>query len=52
VRGHGIDPEGAEITALAEVVDFAGLRVLELVCGNDRLTRMLRRPCLVEIVGG
>ena len=33
-----IDPEGAEIAALAEVADFAGLRVLELGCGDGRLT--------------
>jgi ubiquinone/menaquinone biosynthesis C-methylase UbiE len=34
-----IDPEGAETAALAEVVDFTGLRVLELGCGDGRLTR-------------
>ena len=33
-----IDPEGAETAALAQVVDFAGLRVLELGCGDGRLT--------------
>jgi len=33
-----IDPEGAEIAALAEVVYFAGLRVLEPGCGDGRLT--------------
>jgi predicted RNA methylase len=38
VRSRGIDPEGAELAALAEVADFAGLRVLELGCGDGRLT--------------
>jgi ubiquinone/menaquinone biosynthesis C-methylase UbiE len=33
-----IDPEGAETAALAEVVDFTGLRVLEIGCGDGRLT--------------
>lgn len=33
-----IDPEGAEVAALAEVADFEGLRVLELGCGDGRLT--------------
>ena len=35
---RAIDPEGAEVSALAEVVDFTGLRVLELGCGDGRLT--------------
>lgn len=34
-----IDPEGAELVTLAEVVDFSGLRVLEIGCGDGRLTR-------------
>lgn len=33
-----IDPEGAELRGLAEVVDFTGLNVLELGCGYGRLT--------------
>ena len=33
-----IDPEGAEPAALAGMADFAGLRVLELGCGDGRLT--------------
>lgn len=33
-----VDPTGAELAALAEVVDFSGLRVLEVGCGNGRLT--------------
>jgi ubiquinone/menaquinone biosynthesis C-methylase UbiE len=39
VRDRLIDPEGAETAVLAEVVDFTGLRVLELGCGDGRLTR-------------
>jgi 2-polyprenyl-3-methyl-5-hydroxy-6-metoxy-1,4-benzoquinol methylase len=33
-----VDPTSAELAALAEVVDFSGLRVLEIGCGNGRLT--------------
>ena len=33
-----VDPTRAELAALAEVVDFSGLRVLEIGCGNGRLT--------------
>lgn len=32
-----IDPEGRELEALAEVVDFRGLRVLDVGCGDGRL---------------
>lgn len=32
-----IDPEGNEIVALAKVVDFTGLRILDVGCGNGRL---------------
>ena len=32
-----IDPEGRELAALAEVVDFTGLRVLDAGCGDGRL---------------
>lgn len=39
VSARLIDPEGAELAALADVVDFAGLRVLELGCGDGRLTK-------------
>jgi ubiquinone/menaquinone biosynthesis C-methylase UbiE len=38
VTGRTIDPEGAEVVALGELVDFAGLRVLEVGCGDGRLT--------------
>jgi ubiquinone/menaquinone biosynthesis C-methylase UbiE len=33
-----IDPEGAETQALAELVALDGLRILELGCGNGRVT--------------
>lgn len=32
-----IDPEGNELEALTELVDFAGLRVLDVGCGDGRL---------------
>jgi ubiquinone/menaquinone biosynthesis C-methylase UbiE len=32
------DPEGAEFRALAKLVDFTDLRVLEVGCGDGRLT--------------
>ena len=32
-----LDPEGAEVEALARVVDFRGLRVLDVGCGDGRL---------------
>ena len=32
-----IDPEGRELEALARVVDFEGLRVLDVGCGDGRL---------------
>jgi ubiquinone/menaquinone biosynthesis C-methylase UbiE len=33
-----IDPEGAEIGVIHELVEFAGGRVLEVGCGDGRLT--------------
>jgi predicted RNA methylase len=33
-----VDPDGAELAALAQLVDFSGLRVLEVGCGDGRLT--------------
>lgn len=33
-----VDPDGAELAALAEIVDFSGLRVLEIGCDKGRLT--------------
>lgn len=38
MTGRTIDPEGAELAALGKLVDFAGLRVLEVGCGDGRLT--------------
>lgn len=39
MRGErNIDPHGAETAALAEIADLSGLRVLELGCGDGRLT--------------
>ena len=32
------DPEGAELRALGALVDFSGKRVLEVGCGDGRLT--------------
>lgn len=33
-----LDPEGAHLAALRRVVDFTGARVLEVGCGDGRLT--------------
>jgi 2-polyprenyl-3-methyl-5-hydroxy-6-metoxy-1,4-benzoquinol methylase len=33
-----VDPDGAEHAALAQLVDFSGLKVLEVGCGDGRLT--------------
>ena len=33
-----LDPEGAHFSALERVADFAGARVLEVGCGDGRLT--------------
>jgi ubiquinone/menaquinone biosynthesis C-methylase UbiE len=33
-----LDPEGAHIAALRRLADFSGTRVLELGCGDGRLT--------------
>jgi len=34
-----LDPEGAHLAALRRLSDFRGRRVLELGCGDGRLTR-------------
>src|SRR4051812_17713965 len=36
-----LDPEGARIAALRRLSDFRGQRVLELGCGDGRLTRAI-----------
>ena len=33
-----LDPEGAHLAALHRLTDFGGMRVLELGCGEGRLT--------------
>jgi len=33
-----LDPEGAHLAALRRLADFAGTRVLEVGCGDGRLT--------------
>ena len=35
---HRVDPEGVELEALSELAPVDGLRVLELGCGDGRLT--------------
>ncbi|HEV8602959.1 MAG TPA: class I SAM-dependent methyltransferase [Gaiellaceae bacterium] len=37
------DPEGAEARALAELADFRSKRVLEIGCGDGRLTSLYAR---------
>lgn len=34
-----LDPEGAHLASLRRLADFSGRRVLELGCGEGRLTR-------------
>ena len=34
-----LDPEGAHLAALRRLADFRGCRVLEMGCGEGRLTR-------------
>ena len=34
-----IDPEGTEIAVVHELVDFSGKKVLEVGCGDGRMTR-------------
>jgi ubiquinone/menaquinone biosynthesis C-methylase UbiE len=33
-----IDPDGVEILTMRELVDFEGLRIVEIGCGDGRLT--------------
>lgn len=37
--GRTLDPEGAHLAALRRLADFDGRRVLEMGCGEGRLTR-------------
>ena len=34
-----LDPEGAHLAALRRLADFSGMRVLEMGCGEGRLTQ-------------
>lgn len=38
-----VDPEGVEIAALRRVADWRGSEVIEIGCGDGRLTRRLAR---------
>ena len=35
---QSIDPDGVEIVTMRELVDFDGLRIVEIGCGDGRLT--------------
>ena len=37
------DPDGVETAAIADIVDLAGRRVLEVGCGSGRLTSLAAR---------
>jgi 2-polyprenyl-3-methyl-5-hydroxy-6-metoxy-1,4-benzoquinol methylase len=45
-----IDPEGKEVDALAEVVSFTGLRVLDVGCGDGRLVWRIA-PAAASVLG-
>lgn len=41
MRGAQMDPEGTELATLDRLVSFSGKRVLEIGCGDGRLTLSL-----------
>jgi len=41
MKGYRRDPEGTEVRVLRRHVPFAGARVLEIGCGDGRLTRRI-----------
>ena len=48
--GSAKDPEGAERVALAAVADFDGRRVLEIGCGDGRMTWLYAEQA-AEVLG-
>lgn len=49
MRGVKVDPEGNEIAALDRAVALRGKRIIEIGCGDGRLTRALAERAL-EVV--
>jgi 2-polyprenyl-3-methyl-5-hydroxy-6-metoxy-1,4-benzoquinol methylase len=45
-----IDPEGRELEALDRVVDFTGLRILDVGCGDGRLVWRIA-PAAESVLG-
>ncbi len=44
------DPEGVEVEALAAIADFDGKRVLEIGCGDGRMTWLYAEQA-IEVLG-